>query len=147
MIFLWNGSISHGAMPIFLMNDRNEDSKFLGCGVLYMKKCPRLSSVGCSFCKKEVFLAEIYVIRDDGGLLLMGKHIRFYNNERIQTKLTPFEKTKSVCHLKLNIFYHRGLLVQFGAQHSQAGSVLLHMSNGNFTVGADDLFRGDIIFP
>ena len=56
------------------------------------EKMPTLIKRGLSFCRKEVFLAEIYVIRDDGGLLLMGKHIRFYNNERIQTKLTPFEK-------------------------------------------------------
>ena len=52
--------------------------------------------------------------------LLIGEYIRFYNNERIQTKtkLTPLEKRSQYVAWNFYITYHRGvfvLSVQFGA--------------------------------
>ena len=42
--------------------------------------------------------------------LLITEYINFYNNYRIQTKtkLTPFEKTESVCYLTINFLHHPG---------------------------------------
>ena len=52
--------------------------------------------------------------------LLITEYINFYNNYHIQTKtkLTPFEKTESVCCLTINFLHHPGpfvLSAQFGA--------------------------------